>query len=659
MRRFLSRWFGGRLLGVLIISFGVVAILTGVLNTLVISRVIDNYLASAQSDRVARDMEISNGLYQQKLDEVVGLGERTAWDTGTITNLPGALQGNPRAINAIDQVILRKITVPNLTGSQVILVLDRNGEIIIGRTWSADGQVSSAITSGNWGDLPIVLEALRSNQPQAGTEIVAASFLQHVFLDEQALVPVRETPQDAPVLFDPREGTAGLALVGVYPLRDAYDRPLGVVVSAYLFNNDFSFVDYMKNVAQIETTTIFLGDLRVSTNVLDRSNVRAVGTRVSQTVYERVLVGGEPYFGRVFVVDDWYTGQYEPLRDHHGAVVGMLYVGVRESVFKNLVYAFNSTATLIALVSILVAGVFAIPIARFITRPIGELAQANRRLAQGDMDVRVQPFGRGEISLLGHSFNNMVETLRETQRELLQKEKLASMGQLAAGVAHELNNPLGSIQLFADILYKDAPDGSRQREDLKTIIGETQRCKVIVADLLNFARQQEVLAQETDLHALLEAILTRIVEQPAFERVRIVRDFDPDLPAIQADPAQLQQVFINLFSNSADAMEQDGMLTISTRRMDADTIEVRVADSGTGVPAEHMDKIFTPFFTTKPAGKGTGLGLAIVYGIIKMHRGQIHLQSQPGQGTTVVITLPVYLPDRQLDRSSGAADLIG
>lgn len=659
MRQVLSNLFGGRLLIVLITSFVLVAIVTGVLSTLALSRVIDNYLANAQSDRVARDMDISAGLYQQRLDDVVVLSERTAWDTGTITNLTAALRGDRAAIAAIDDVILRKMATPNLLESQAVLVLDRDGEIIIGRARSVSGHLFPAITSGNWGGLPIVADALASNCLQEGTEIVDVSFLSQIHLDDQARVLLRDTAQDAPDPFDPREGTAGLALVAAYPLRDSYDRLLGVVVSTYLFNNDYSFVDYLKGVVQIETATIFLGDSRVSTNVLDRNGVRAVGTRVSQLVYDRVLVGGEPYLGRVFVVDDWYTGRYEPLRDHRGEVVGMFYIGVRESVFKNLIYAFNSTAALIALISILVAGALAVPIARYITRPIGELVQANHHLAEGDMDVRIQPFGHGEISLLGQSFNSMVETLQKTQRELLHKEKLASMGQLAAGVAHELNNPLGTIQLFADILYKGASEGSQQHDDLHTIISETQRCKVIVSDLLDFARQQEALTQETNLHALIAGIVERISEQPAFEKIQIVCDFAPDLPAIQADPAQLQQVFINLFGNSADAMEQGGTLTISTRWLEDDRIEVRVTDTGGGISPENLENVFTPFFTTKSASKGTGLGLAIVYGIIKMHRGQIYLQSQPGQGTTVVITLPVRLPNGRLDRAGDASDLIG
>ena len=658
MERVIARLLGGRLLYVLISMCVLVAILTGIFNVLLISRVINDYLANAQADRVARDMDLTNGFYQLKLQDVSGIGERAAVDTQMVDNISAAIDGDSAALKNVDQVLSRKITVPALAGTQAILVLDRNGGIVVARTVSSNGQLSSAYLTGNWGSLPIVKDVLVSDQPLTGTEIIPADLLAQLGLDGQARIALRETPQDAPQPFDPREGTAGMAMTSAYPLQDETGHLQGVVVTIYLFNNDFSFVDYIKDVAKIETTTVFLGDLRVSTNVRDQNGVRAVGTRASQNIYDRVLVQGQDYLGRAFVVNEWYTGRYEPLRDHSGKVIGMLYAGVRETVFKDLVYAFNRTAILVAIVCIIVAGVIAFPIAKLISRPIVDLVEANKRLAQGDMSVRVEPFGRGEIAMLDTSFNAMAGTLEATERELLHKEKLASMGQLAAGVAHELNNPLSTILLYSDVMYKDAPEGDPRREDLKMIIDEAYRCKVIVADLLNFARHQEVLAQDTDLGRLVDEVITKVAHRSRFEKIEIAREFSPDLPTIQADPAQLQQVFINLLNNAADAM-QGGTITVSGRQLDAGAVEVRVADTGTGIAPENMDKLFTPFFTTKPVGKGTGLGLSIVYGIIKMHRGQIHVESQPGKGTTIVISLPIRLPDGQLDHPGDKNDLIG
>jgi len=242
--------------------------------------------------------------------------------------------------------------------------------------------------------------------------------------------------------------------------------------------------------------------------------------------------------------------------------------------------------------------------------------------------------------------------LQDTQQQLIQSEKLASMGQLAAGVAHEINNPLGSILLYADMMLRETREETQHWTDLKMIVDEAIRCKHIVGDLLNFARQNQVSAQDTNLSALVMTVADELKEQPAFAQVEFRVNLGPELPVIQADPGQLRQVLVNLMSNAAEAMPEGGTLELSTRPSGTDQALVTVRDSGCGIPVENLSRLFTPFFTTKPIGKGTGLGLAIVYGIVKMHRGQLQVQSQPGEGTTFTITLPVRLVE---DRPPAAA----
>lgn len=645
MGNFVSRLVGGRLRIVLITSFCLIAVLTVGLNTWVtFNKVISDYLASAQDERVARDMDLAEAFYQIQLKEIVAVGHRMILDPRVISDAPPALQSQPQAIEAIDREISRKITVPTLGGTHLIAVLNTAGNILVARVLSSDGQLSEVISVGNWYPLPIVAEVLSTGVEQAATEIIPVEFLTEVGLDEQAYIPLKETPRAAPEPFDPREGTAGLALAGVFPLRDIEDQMIGVVLTMYLFNNDFTLVDRIKEVAGVDTVTIFFGDLRVSTNVMTEEGERAVGTRVSQVVYDKVLREGQDYKGEAFVVNENFITRYIPLRDHRGTVVGSLYVGARLSSFEMLVRTFYHQEAQIALVCIVLAGVVSVPIARIVTRPIAELVEANRSLAQGDMSVRVQAYGKGELAVLGRSFNNMVTTLERTQQELMHKEKLASMGQLAAGVAHEINNPLGTILLFSDVMYKESSDDDPHREDLKMIINEATRCKNIVADLLNFARQQEILAEETEVHHLLRQVIRGVQLQPLFEKVEIVQRFDPELPSIQADSAQLQQIFVNLLNNAAEAMAGGGTILIETRQSDEHWVEIKISDTGCGIPEENLGRLFTPFFTTKAHGKGTGLGLSIVYGIIKMHRGQIAVKSELDKGTTFTITLPVRLP---------------
>jgi two-component system NtrC family sensor kinase len=643
LRSLSARLVGGRLQTVLILSFSLVAALTVVIGASATSRVIEDYLSSAETERVDRDMELARAFYQLKLDEVAAISHRLVLDPWVVESAVAAAGGDSAALDVVDSQIENKITVLALGGTHLIALLDDQGDLVVGRVLSPDGTLSPLRMGGSWGKLPIVAAALDGGREQRGTEIVSAEYLQTVGLADQARVPLLETARAAPEPFDPREGSAGLALIGVSPLQDDAGRNHGAVLSAYLFNNDFTLVDRIKQVAGIDTVTIFLGDLRVSTNVMTGQGTRAVGTRISQEVYDIVLEGGRDYVGQAFVVNDTYITRYAPLVDHVGAVVGALYVGARESTFRALVEAFNNRVAVIAVLTILVAAVLAVPISRWIAGPITRLSEATETLAQGDMSVRVVMTGGGELASLAASFNQMVERLQRTQAELLHKQKLASMGQLAAGVAHEINNPLGTIHLYAGALRKELPADDPRRQDLTVILRETDRCKTIVGDLLNFARQQEILAQPTDLHALLDQAIEAVSPHAAFDQVEIQRSYSPGLPPIEADPAQLLQVFVNLLNNAAEAISGPGTIRLATRHAGS-SVEVEVADTGCGIPEENLGRLFTPFFTTKGPGRGTGLGLSIVYGIIKMHRGQITVQSLVGQGTTFTVALPQRLP---------------
>jgi signal transduction histidine kinase len=252
----------------------------------------------------------------------------------------------------------------------------------------------------------------------------------------------------------------------------------------------------------------------------------------------------------------------------------------------------------------------------------------------------------GHLRARNRELHQAMRELQETQEQLIQKEKLASVGQLAAGVAHEINNPLSAILLYADVLCQEIPaQDTQQYQDLQMILKQAMRCRTIVNDLLSFSRQNEVLAQPTDLNALLEEIVEEIGIHERFQGVGIRMDLDPGLPIIEADPFQLRQVFCNLMNNAADAMPGGGTLTLRTKRGPwSGLITAEVQDTGEGISEENMKRLFTPFFTTKPVGKGTGLGLAIIYGIVKMHRGEIGVQSQVNQGTTFTLTLHEQLP---------------
>ncbi len=643
MRRHINRLLGFRLQTTLVILFSLIALVTVGATALVTSKLIGDYLSGAQDRRVSRDMQLAEAFYEIKLEKMSSAARRLASSASLVSALRLVGQGESDAVALLEESVGNEIRSQSVTASHFIVVLDADGDSVLGRTARFQGEVTSA-TPGNWSGLPVVSAAMTTGSELAATEVVPGELLALLGLGEQARIAIVDTPKAAPEPFDPREGTAGLTLTAVAPVLDERGVVIGAVMVGHLFNNDFTIVDRIKEVAGVDTVTIFFGDLRVSTNVLDLQGERAVGTRVSQEVRDVVLVEGIGFTGPAYVVNENFITRYEPLRDHEGQIVGILYVGARQASFEELVYEFDARILMIALGSTLLAVMIAVPISRSITRPVEDLAEANERVAHGDRTVTLPVEGTGELAILARSFNSMVETLRTTEQQLIQSEKLASVGQLAAGVAHEINNPLGTILLFSDIMRKELSPDDPRRDDVKMIIDEATRCKTIVSDLLNFARQNEVLAQSTDVNALLSETIEEMSIQPVFQDLEIVRRLDPDLPSIQADPAQLKEVFINLMTNAAEAMEGHGSLTVATAPAEDDMVAIVFQDTGCGIPEENLSKIFTPFFTTKPIGKGTGLGLAIVYGIIKMHRGQIYVASEVGVGSTFTITLPIRLP---------------
>jgi iron only hydrogenase large subunit-like protein/nitrogen-specific signal transduction histidine kinase len=237
--------------------------------------------------------------------------------------------------------------------------------------------------------------------------------------------------------------------------------------------------------------------------------------------------------------------------------------------------------------------------------------------------------------------------LSSAQEQLHSAEKLASIGQLVAGIAHEINNPLGTILLYSSMLKKDFAEKNfdiQNIEDVKLIIEEATRCKNIVSDLLNFARQSQLKISAVNIYELLENVIKSVVVNPKYKDIFIIKDENQSGCIIDCDPDQLKQVFLNLINNACEAMSESRK-KILTINVDSDNnhVDIEISDTGAGIPKENFSKIFTPFFTTKKIGMGTGLGLAISYGIVKMHKGDITFNSITGKGTSFYVKLPKYL----------------
>jgi signal transduction histidine kinase len=250
-----------------------------------------------------------------------------------------------------------------------------------------------------------------------------------------------------------------------------------------------------------------------------------------------------------------------------------------------------------------------------------------------------------EIMSLNAELNDYIDRLQKTQQQLIQAAKLSSIGQLSAGVAHELNNPLSGVLIYTRLmkekLAKNTIDKEQMQNNLTKIESAIDYCTGIIRGLLDFARQTEPLLRPVTVSRAIDKALSLVEHQPKMKLLEVVRDEPPDLPLVVADFNQLVQVFINLLVNSIQSMENKGKITIRTGAEEG-WVKMSISDTGCGIPEENMDKIFTPFFTTKEDIKGVGLGLAVSHGIIERHGGRIETQSEVGKGSTFTILMPAY-----------------
>jgi signal transduction histidine kinase len=303
----------------------------------------------------------------------------------------------------------------------------------------------------------------------------------------------------------------------------------------------------------------------------------------------------------------------------------------------------------IALGLLVLAGIVGRIWARRIVRPVERLSDASREIGQGRFDIKVDISTHDEIGALAGSFNNMTDELKtreekldQAQAQLIQSEKLAAFGQLGAGIAHEVKNPLAGILGCAQLSLMDVEAGTPLHENLEIIEKETNRCRTIIDNLMKFARQEKALFEPTEVNQVVQDSCAIINHQLELQQVKIIQELDEQLPEIQGNSNQLQQVLMNLMINAQQAMEgEPGTVTVSTKRDESGAIEIVVSDNGPGIPEEIQAKLFEPFFTTKPTGQGTGLGLSVSFGIIQDHDGEISVDSEVGRGTDFVIRFPV------------------
>jgi two-component system NtrC family sensor kinase len=642
----------------LVFSFLFVVLAGGILSSLIGTQLVTDTIILQAQNKVKHDLSTAWLVYNESLNRIQDVVQLTALGR----TIPDFLQSAQKK-KLQDYLVKRRkefgLDVLTLTDARGVVIFRSYHPFQTGDSRASDPLVQKALQGKTVASTWIMpAEELR----QEGSDLVERAFLLFV------RTPRAKEPDRNP-------STAGMALLAAAPVLNDAGEILGVLYGGTLLNRNYQIVDKIRNLLygdekykgnQMGTATIFQGGLRISTNVRNESGDRAIATGVSEEVYEAVIRKGQSWLARTFVVRDWYITAYEPIRDLQGKTVGMLYVGMLEAPYIDLqnkvVYSFFA----IGVVGVLIVLLLSFFITTGITRPLREMLRATRRIAAGDLSVEIPISSKDEIGQLAESYKHMLaglkqarqelegygrtleekveqrsQQLKKIQTQLMQSEKLTSLGRLASGVAHEINGPLTGVLTFSHQMMRKLKDHPELQQELEMIAKEATRASAVVRGLLDFSRETQPQKRPCNINELVLHTLSLMEGQAVFRGIKILKNFDPQIPLVLLDANQIQQVLINIILNSADAMPAGGILAITTQVDPGDAyVQVQFSDTGLGIPEKNLHRIFDPFFTTKGDKRGTGLGLAVSYGIIERHHGQIEVQSEEGKGTTFTVKLP-------------------
>jgi len=629
-------------------------IITGIIGT----QIINNQIIKRAETKTLSDLNSAREIYRNKLSEIESIARLTAARSFVISGL------FENDADSLQKDLHKTLKSENL---DVFTMVDNEG-IVISR-----GRNPNNVGDNLLGD-EFVKRVLETKEIVTGTDIVTEEELikESGELVEQVRMIITPTPK-AKEHKDTIE-TSGMMLKSAVPVFDSKQNLIGVLVAGVLLNRNYELVDKVKDVVyegeiykgqEIGTATIFQNDLRISTNVKNEDGTPAITTLVSEEVNDAVLGEGKQWLGDAFVVNAWYITSYEPIRDINDNIIGILYVGILKKPFDDVLR--NTILTFVGIgIGVIIIIVFvAYLMTKKISTPLRELEEIAQEITDGNYKSEFTIKAPREIESLALSLNKMAKELEDEKKEieewtntledkveerseqlkkihgqLFRSEKLASLGKLAAGVAHEINNPLTGVLTNASLLLDDFKEGDERREDVEVIVNETIRCREIVKRLLDFARQTKPKKVSANINTLIENIILLVRNQTSFRNITIEKDLGSNIPEIMADTDQIQQVFINLILNASEAMSEGGKLTIESKmEKNGDYIAIEFTDTGYGISEDNRRKIFDPFFTSKASG--TGLGLSISYGIIERHGGTINVESSVGIGTIFTIYLPI------------------
>lgn len=653
----------------LILGFLIATCLTGGIATVVGIHLISNNTIDEVQRKVQQDINTARLIYDHHMERLIS---QINWIAVRSPLARIVLTGQYRQLSDLSDLIRRYPAAEYEPASiDMLSLIDTSGKVLY--------RVSNPERFGDtvlWD--PVIRMCLEKGALQSSTELfpISSALAENPAIRERTSIPIVETPQS--IQIDDATLSHVMVMRVACPIRNKAGAVIGVLAGGTLINKDYSIVDEIKKTVysnekyhglDMGFATIFQGGVRISTNVMTEDGTRAIGTTVSKEVYRTVVEEGKRWIGRAFVVSDWYISSYIPIYNLQGAIIGMLYTGILEAKYRDMKLSAMWIFLGITTLGIIVAFLISYTLGNTIIGRIRLLKEATDVIASGNLDYKLRCERFSGFDMLDEAFNNMTRSLKDRDdrlkkvfQQLTRTERLAALGQIAAGVAHEINNPLGGILLYGNLVIEELdPDKKDLRANMEKIIYQTNRCKEIVQNLLDFSRTPSSELLPFQINKIIHTSLNLLKDQSMFHGINIETHLSHTLPDVMGDQWRLEQVFLNLFVNAADAMNGNGTLKIETKLIEryshdettdametekvclltsTRTVKITVSDTGKGIDKSYLPHIFEPFFTTKEPGKGTGLGLSITYGIIKKHNGFIDIESEDGKGTTVTIYLP-------------------
>ncbi len=619
--------------------------------------------------KVQSDLAVAHGYFDQVKQ---GVGRRVETLAGS-ERLARTLRERPGPAAVAEH--LREMR--QQLGLDFLILLDANG-----RVRAASGGPTPGTPHAEW---EVVRRAL-TGRVETEVDIFDAAQLAAIDpqLAERARTPLIATRNALPT--SRNEETRGMLIHAAAPLA----ANAGVLAGGLLLNKNLDMVDRINEIVYPEgslplgsvgTATLFLDDVRVATNVRLFEGVRAIGTRVSAAVRHTALELGRTWLDRAFVVNDWYVSAYEPIIDSHGRRVGMLYVGYLEEPFQRARWFALAAVAVLFAATLAVAALVSLRLARHVSQPVERMHGTMNAIEAGELDARVgagvaRLSGEDELAELAAHFDRLLdrlaeqtdalqrwgreldakvaertrelaeanETLRSAQQRLVMSEKLAAIGQLAAGVAHEVNNPVAVIQGNLDVLRETLGNEAEPvMAEIRLIQDQVFRIRLIVTKLLQFARPAEYAGylEPIRLDQVVQDSLVLVAHQMKKTNVTIVQELRATRP-VSVNRNELQQVLINLMVNALQAMPGGGTMRLETGDGERDGVAgsyIAVGDSGPGIAPADRERLFDPFFTTKSTD-GTGLGLWVSLGIVQRYDGRIELDCPTNGGSVFTVWLP-------------------